>query len=56
MALWFDSKRMEEGGSRQHTARRWLCRMKEGDDPLGGQPWARVATLTGLQLGQSGLN
>jgi hypothetical protein len=34
----------------------WLCRTKEGDDPLGGPSWAGVATLIGLQLGWSGLN
>jgi hypothetical protein len=47
-AFRFGSTCTEEGGSRWHT--------KEGDDPLGGPSWAGVATLTRLQLGQSGLN
>jgi hypothetical protein len=42
-------------GSAGHRQRR-LCRMKEGDDPLGGPSWARVATLIELQLGQIGPN
>jgi hypothetical protein len=46
------------GAQRSGTGhrRRRLCRTKEGDDPLGRPSWAGVATLIGLQLGQSGLN
>jgi hypothetical protein len=52
-------RRLAVGGARRGGAGhgQWrLCRTKEGDDPLGGPSWAGVATLTGLQLGQSGPN
>jgi hypothetical protein len=41
-------RRVAVGGARRGSAGHWrrrLCRMKEGDDPLGGPSWAEWANV-----------
>jgi hypothetical protein len=59
MTLRFDSTRAEGGGSQWCTSRRRRPQAAKALPNEGGRRsprWAGVATLTGLQLGQSGSN